>query len=615
MATISETLEIAVKHHQAGELQHAGRIYEEILRTDSDHAVALHLFGVVAHQVGQHQLAVERIGRAISLRPGAVAFHSNLGAAYVALGKLSEGASSFQRALQIQPDLAAAHNNLGSVLRTQGRLDEAEACFRRALEIEPDYVDAHSNLGGALGDQRRLEEAEASLRRALELQPDSAQAHNGLGVIIQHQPKPDEAVACFRRAVELRPDYASAIANLARLYERLNRVEDAASTVAECLRIAPDHPAANLVAGQCEEREGRQQEAIDRLERVRSCGELDAAISIAFSFQLGRLYDGVGDTARAFAEFTRANRLVSQRLRSGGVEKEQYLRDIEILGETFSKTWVDSWLPAPPLCKNETPVFLIGFPRSGTTLLDVILDGHPRIRTLEEKPAVLAVETEIKALPGGYPQAMADLTPAQIEQLRATYFRTVDGFIDRRPGQILVDKYPLNSLRTGIILRVFPAARFIVAVRHPCDCCLSCFMQNFEMNWAMANFLTLEDTALLYAKAMDLWRQCVRVLPHPYHLVRYEDLVDDFETEVRRLLEFLELDWDDGVRDYAEQARRRGRVNTVSYDQVVRPIYKQARYRWQRYAEYLEPIIGVLKPHIDYFGYESSIPRSDGRSS
>jgi len=168
----------------------------------------------------------------------------------------------------------------------------------------------------------------------------------------------------------------------------------------------------------------------------------------------------------------------------------------------------------------------------------------------------------------------------------------------------------MGTVDVGLILRVFPAARFIVAVRHPCDVCLSCFMQDFKMNDVTANFVTLEETAFLYAEVMGLWQHYVRVLPHAYHVVRYEDVVDDFRTETRRLLQFLDLDWDDAVLDYAEHARRRGMITTASYHQVIEPIYRRARYRWRRYARQLEPAIRVLRPHIEYFGYadETSNP-------
>ena len=203
---ISETLAIAVQHHQAGRLQTAEQIYRQILAVEPNHADALHLLGVVAGQLGKHELAIEHIGRAIGLKGDEAAFHSNLGIAFKDQGKLDEAIEYFRRALELQPGYAEAHHNLGNALRVQGKLDEAIAAYRRVLELKPDLAEAHSSLGAALQDQGKLDEAIACCRRALELKPNYAGAHNNLGLALKDQGKLDEAVVCYRRALELRPE-------------------------------------------------------------------------------------------------------------------------------------------------------------------------------------------------------------------------------------------------------------------------------------------------------------------------------------------------------------------------------------------------------------------------
>jgi tetratricopeptide (TPR) repeat protein len=606
VATVSESLAVAVKHHQAGELQSAERIYRQVLQTDPSHADALHLLGVLAHQMGKHELAVEHMRRAIASNPHAAAFHSNLGSAYSALRRLDEAVSSYRRALQIQPRFAEAHNNLGNALRSQGRLDEAVASFRRALQIKPDYTEAHNNLGNAFRELGMLDEAVGSFQRALHVKPDYAEACNNLGNALRELDRPDEAEAAYRRALHIRPDYADALGNLAGLYERLNRLKEAAATAAQGLQVSPDHPLLNLALAKCQEREGRHQEAIARLVKVRPLMKPDSDVAQELSFELARLFDRTGETSRAFAHFAEANRLASCRAPGCRELKRAYCESVDALARAFDKSWVDSWSPAPSWDSSNTPVFLIGFARSGTTLLEMILGSHPRIQTLGEKPTVLAMHREIEGFPGGFLRGLASLSPAQFARLRTCYFRTADEFIERRPGHVLIDRNPMNTVNVGLILRVFPAARFIVAVRHPCDVCLSCFMQDFKLNPGTAHFYALEDTASLYAKVMGLWQQYLRVLPHPYHVVRYEDLVDDFPAETRRVLQFLGVDWDDGLFDHVGHARRLGIISTPSYRQVTEPIYKRARYRWQRYAEHLTPIAPVLKPYIEYFGYQGS---------
>jgi len=650
MSTVSESLTLAVGYHQAGQLEAAEQLYREILRTNPHHAGALHLLGVMAYQCGRHPEAVERIRRAIASNPNAAAFHCNLGSAYKALGRLSEAAASCRRALELKPDFVDAYNNLGNVLREQGHLEEAERSYRsalrlkpnwagvwnnlglalleqgkldeaqqsieRALELDPGYAEGHNNLGTVLQRRGRYEEAAARFEQAVRLKPDYAQAHNNLGTALLEQQELGRAVASFERALEIKPDHVDALAHLAGLHERLNRLEEATALVRRGLRLSPDHPPMNLVAAKCEEREGRCREAIDRLERLRPLVQENPGAVKELSFRLGRLYDRAGEAGRAFDEFTKANHLARQAAHPCAANAQRYLEQIDVLTRMLKQGWPTSAPAAPALGEDQTPVFVIGFLRSGTTLLDVALDNHPRLQTVEEKPTMLAVQQEIECLPGGYPRAMRDLTTADIERLRATYFRRVGQFVDRRAGQILVDKYPMNTVHVGLILRLFPAARFIVAVRHPCDVCLSCFMQDFKIDHTKANFFfSVEETSLLYAKVMSLWRRYVRVLPHPHHVVRYEDLVDDFEGEMRRLLEFVNVEWDDAVLGYADHARGRGRISTPSYGQVTEPIYRRARYRWRRYAEQLEPVMGRLRPYIEYFGYGSPDDCREGRAT
>ncbi len=250
-------------------------------------------------------------------------------------------------------------------------------------------------------------------------------------------------------------------------------------------------------------------------------------------------------------------------------------------------------------------MFLVGFPRSGTTLLDTILNSHRAIHVVEERPAVRNMRNALERLPGGYPDGLAALDPADLAALRQIYFAELDRHLEPQDrSAVVVDKLPLNIIEAGLIQRIFPQARFLFAQRHPCDCVLSCFMQNFEVNDAMANFLDLGDAAVLYDKVMTLWQQYRTVLPLAVHTVRYESLVEGFEETLTPLLAFLGVGWDDGVRRYAETASRRGIINTPSYDQVTQPLYTRSLGRWQRYAEQMAPVLPILLPWARRFGYD-----------
>jgi predicted O-linked N-acetylglucosamine transferase (SPINDLY family) len=282
MATIPETLAIAVRHHQAGRLQAAEQIYRQVLEAEPNHADALHLLGVLAHQNGRHALAIETIQRAIGLKGNAAAFHSNLGGAYHALQRLPEAIACYRRALKLKPDYAEAANNLGNALKDQGSLEEAIACYRQALELQPDYAQAHNNLGNALKDQGELEEAVICYRRAAELQPDNVEAHNNMGTAFQGLGKLEEAVACYRRALELRPEHATAHSNLGAAFHIQGKLEEAVACYRRALELRPDYVLLPGVVGPSARAGESSRGAVKLLSNLgnalRDLGRLDEAV-------------------------------------------------------------------------------------------------------------------------------------------------------------------------------------------------------------------------------------------------------------------------------------------------------------------------------------------------
>lgn len=244
-------------------------------------------------------------------------------------------------------------------------------------------------------------------------------------------------------------------------------------------------------------------------------------------------------------------------------------------------------------------MFLVGFPRSGTTLLDTLLRNVPTLHVLEEMPVVGEVEILL-----GDKARLAGLDAGEVRTLRARYFEALAALAPPAPGQIVIDKYPLHMARIALIHRIFPDARIIFAERHPCDCVLSCFMSNFRPNWAMRSFTDLEETARLYDTVFDAWTRAKALLPLDVHYVRYERMVDDLEREMRGLFGFLGLPWDPAVLDNRAGAARGGPVRTASYSQVVEPLYRRAIGRWTRYREQLAPVLPVLEPWAERLGYD-----------
>lgn len=343
---------------------------------------------------------------------------------------------------------------------------------------------------------------------------------------------------------------------------------------------------------------------------------------------LGKALDREGFYEEAFDAFTRGNQLWDK-LYGTTIEQNPLRQRIGAFRQLMGPSWCERWSTdyrAPS--QADSPVFLIGFPRSGTTLLEQVLDAHPDIRGLEERPLVEAVWDSMASLLDGPDPGLSDplecqasvlstlgdLGTSSLAGLRDVYRKTQAGYIDWPKGTVLVDKLPLNLGSLPLLLRLFPHARFIVALRHPCDCVLSNYMQDFAPNPAMHFMVNIERAAWLYHEMFGLLAQSRDALDleQQLHFIRYEDLVTDFEPSVQRLLDFLSLDWDASVTRYYEHAKQRGTLGTPSYEGVTQELYHSAKGRWQRYRHYLEPAFDRLEPFCEYLGYSLEAPASVG---
>ncbi len=237
--TIQQALDLALKHHQAGQLAQAEGIYRSILRIEPDHPVALHLLGVLAHQLGKHAQAVDLIKQALTIEPDFADAHYNLGLALRALGKPNDAVASYRNVLAIRPDYAKAHNNLCNTLRELGNLEEGVSCGKKALAINAEYPEAHYNLGNAQKDLGKTGEAAASYHRALKIKPDYAEAYVNLGIVFKEQGRLEEAGASYHKALSIRPDFVEACVNLGTLFKEEDRLEEAVAINRKALAIRP----------------------------------------------------------------------------------------------------------------------------------------------------------------------------------------------------------------------------------------------------------------------------------------------------------------------------------------------------------------------------------------
>lgn len=557
---------------------------------------------LIHRKLGRYQEAEGFSRRALTIKPDYAWGHQILGTALQCQGGLDQAIACYQRAIQLQPGQAETYYLLANALKEIGRMSEAAEYFRKAIQIKPDYLEALSNLGAALIELDKPLEARDVLNRALALSSRSPQVLCNLGALFAYTGQNEEALRKYQLALQVSPESSDAIVNVASLLEKLNRVEEAQAIVGRVLPQMPDNHSLVLVAARLERRQGYFSEAAAMLEKSLD-DRLAPSLAAQINFELGRLYDRLGDIERAYSYLLEGNRLQAQTHASAYAARYDFLKKIDRMEGYLTDDLPVRCGVEESFGECEDPVFLFGFPRSGTTLLGQILDSHSELQTLEERDTVAEVVRAFEAMTGGRSDALASLSHDEIVALRKVYFSKVEQYLDLRPGAVLVDKMPLTTMHVHILWRVFPNAKFILAIRHPCDACLSCFMQNFVMNESNACFLSLPDTSLVYAKVMRLWQRIINTLPLKCHRIRYEDLVTNFEYETRALLDFIQVGWHDDVLKFAEHSKK-SRINTPSYHQVTQPIYQHAKFRWQRYARYFETSLPTLQPYIDYFDYK-----------
>ncbi|MEM7223131.1 MAG: sulfotransferase [Pseudomonadota bacterium] len=518
-------------------------------------------------------------------------------------GRFPEARALYEAVLRDDPDEPDALHLLGVVLARLGDPRAGVTLIERALALKPGQPAYSFNLGNALRALGRSEAALAAYLQAAEARPGFLKAHLARGNLLFELGRHEESEAAYGQALALAPDHPAALARLVLLLERSHRLEEAEAALERALAAAPAEPLVSLAAARVARRLGAHEQALERLTALEG-NQLPPDLAAEAAFERGALLDRAGMPNRAFTAFAEANRLLAEGPRFGAELTAAYL---DLIGRLTDLPAA----PEPTAMDGPTPAFLIGFPRSGNTLLGQILDAHPGARTLDETPTVRALVAAAERLPGGYPDGLVGLTQDQRESLRAAYFHAADAVAGPRDGALLVDKQPLATVHVGLIHQVFPEAPIVFAQRHPLDVVLSCFMQALKAHYAPGGFVTLERTAALYGAVMTLWQRAAQRLPLALRVVRYEDLVEDFEGQVRGLLDHLGLAWDPAVAGFAEHARARGGGSaTPSYSQVTKPLYDSARYRWRAYARELAPVMAELAPYVNSFGY-SDAPTSD----
>jgi tetratricopeptide (TPR) repeat protein len=652
-APLEADFNAALDAFNAGEFDRARELAERGLSAGDD-ARLQHLLGLVECRSGNLRRGVERLRRASDLEPGNVGFRVMLARALIDSGSPAaaldvarppagmtppelalwharaeaadaaeahqESADAWGRLSSARPDDWRALANYGDALARLGRWPEAVDALRRATSLNQSDRKLKANLVSALTQGGFYEEAAAELARLLDAGSDNVSTRLALARLLADLAREEDAMrqldkaalaslgdAAFARADNgliriaigpreriagsLSEEEVRGVRDLALLLERSNRLDALRDLLDDAAKLAIPEADLAFPAAAIAQRDGRSQDARRLLELERP-----EARRVLWYRMMTKVEDSLGDSAAAMAAaeaMNRCERDFDQWIERGAA----YRRRLHALAGATTAQWAER-LPSSEPASRPSPAFLLGFPRSGTTLLDTFLMGHPDVCVLEEKPMMIEAEQLLGPTVDLPLRAQRDL-----ERARDAYFAELDRHVDARFGGLVVDKLPLNMVAIAKIHCLFPDARIIFAQRHPCDAVLSGFMQSFTLNDAMACFLEIDTAADLYDAAMKVFTNGREVLRLDVQDLVYEQLIVDPEVALRPLIDFLELEWRPELLDHQRTASRRGVINTPSYDQVSRSLSKSPSGRWKRYASQLEPALPLLLPWAERLGY------------
>ena len=603
---------------QVNDLERAERFLKQAVDLAPTFAKPHEDLGILMIQDERFDEAIPLLEKAIRLDPSMANAYFNLGKALAATGKGKEADQAYEKAFELSPERKAMA--LAAKAHKEGRLDEAEKGYRQVLQSNPKNVDALRFLAQVASSRSHFDDAERFLKRAIKLAPDFLLALLDLGDIYKNQNRYHEAVACFEKAIEIAPNRPKPYLQLASTLAPAADLDEPIKIYQRCLEIAPGHPAALLNLGHHLKTVGRLEEGIQsyeecirvrpdngetywslanlktykfsneqiaEMERRSSQEELSPNSRINFLFALGKAHDDRKEYEKAWHYYQRGNE--EQR---GEINYDPVYTEVtnDKIIETFTKELIDKYsgLGNP----DKSPIFVIGLPRSGSTLLEQIIASHSQVEGTSELPYLNRVSNSLSKnrVDGvNYPEAVMELQERHLKQLGTDYLDAAEIHrVEKKP--YFIDKMPNNFPHLGFLHCILPNAKIIDARRNPMDACVG----NLRQLYASGQHFSYDQTDigeyyLQYQRLMDHWHE---VMPGKILTCQYEETVGDLESQVKRILEYLELPWEDNCLNFHETERS---VRTPSSEQVRQPIYTRSMGKWRRYESELDELKEVLE--------------------
>ena len=517
-------------------------------------------------------------------------------------GRFDDAERAYRRVLRQRPDNVDALRLLASLAARVHKFDEAERLLDRAIQLAPDFTTAILDLGRLCKEQDRYADALGHFDRVLAADPDNAQAHFLRGSTLAPAAFTHEAIDAYRRCLALRPQHVGALLGLGHVLKAVGHYEEAVAAYSACIRERPDQgetywSLANLKTYRFDD------DAVAEMEQRLAGGGLSVQSEVNFQFALAKAYEDRGDFERSWHHYRTGNE--RQRAESNYDPVQTEAMNDRLI-EVFSQPFLAARAGAGH--EDRSPIFILGLPRSGSTLLEQILASHSQVEGTSELPYLSRVANWLNRnrVDGiNYPEAVRELQPANLRSLGQDYLDYAG--MHRRAGTPrFIDKMPNNFPNVGFLSLILPHAKIIDARRHPLDACLSCYRQLFAKGQSFTYDLTeIGEYYLQYQRLLDHWHE---VLPGRVLTVQYEEVVADLETQVRRILDYCELPWDSACLKFYESERA---VRTPSSEQVRQPIYDRSIGHWRHFERHLGELIDVIEPIRDRYRRYERRPAGD----
>jgi tetratricopeptide (TPR) repeat protein len=576
-----------------------------VLAAHQHHPGALQVLGQVLYSQARHEEAVRVFSALTAMEPTLAGHWQNLAIALRPLKRYAQALAAFEKALQLAPPSSALLYNLGVLQMDRCDYRAAHLALRDAVRLAPADATTRWAFAQCCYDMVQLDEARAALKDWQKLDGLNAEISARIALLLVMLGAAREAAPLIERLLANSSRSGRTALVLVSTLERLQRLDEARA-ITQRLELndrSHDHdPERLMLSGILADRAGQHEEAYRYLSlALQNHKEFVRRHHVLFPF--AKVCDALGRYEEAYtaAEEAHSSRQAFLELAMGASSAEES----PLLARTSNRCDPDdvaAWQEAGP-AMEDSPLFIVGFPRSGTTLLEQVLDAHPQLKSMDEQPFMSKALETLAGSGIRYPSELGKLTAHALDEVRARYWDLARNKAALLPGQRLVDKFPMNMTLLPLIRRVFPNARIVLAIRHPCDTILSCFLQNFRAPELALLCRDLTTLASAYSRIFGFWYAQWSVLHPSSYELRYEKLTADFAAEVRKLAAFLQLPWNEAMLAPAEHALAKGFISTPSYAQVVEPVNSKSVGRWKHYERHFSEVMPILRPWLERWGY------------